>query len=166
MEDFTLGYLWIFSVVIGALIGAARGRVASGLVWPLLLGPLGVIVVLCLPNLAREARDAREDKLKREQIDLQRAELKELRALRAALEPGRSPAPARRPAAPRPGGQNAAPLASYYILVDGKPEGPLEGPTLMAMLSAEEITPDTLCAREGDADWRKTGEVFAQRVGR
>jgi hypothetical protein len=35
---------------IGALIGRARGRISSGLVWGVLLGPLGWLVTALLPD--------------------------------------------------------------------------------------------------------------------
>lgn len=34
---------------IGYLIGSAKGQAISGVVWPVLLGPVGLLIVLALP---------------------------------------------------------------------------------------------------------------------
>jgi hypothetical protein len=50
MTTYLLLLLWL--VVwgfIGYLVGKRKNQVASGIVWPALLGPVGVLVVLALP---------------------------------------------------------------------------------------------------------------------
>jgi hypothetical protein len=42
--------IWIASALIGGLIGNRKKQVASGVIWGLLLGPLGWVVVLLLPS--------------------------------------------------------------------------------------------------------------------
>jgi hypothetical protein len=40
-------------VAIGALLGWWRGRLMAGVVWSLALGPIGWIIVLLIPKLAK-----------------------------------------------------------------------------------------------------------------
>ncbi|HET6432624.1 hypothetical protein [Dyella sp.] len=43
--------LWsVFFVVVGAALGRWRGQTRAGVVWALLLGPIGWLVVLWLPR--------------------------------------------------------------------------------------------------------------------
>jgi hypothetical protein len=44
---------WLVWVALGAILGASKGRVGSGLVWTLLFGPIGLIVVAALPSLKK-----------------------------------------------------------------------------------------------------------------
>jgi hypothetical protein len=85
MDDLAIPLIWLFSVVIGCLVGAAKGRIGSGLVWSLLFGSPGVIVVLCLPNLAKKEEDAKAQQLLQSQVQLQQAQLCELQALVTAV---------------------------------------------------------------------------------
>src|SRR2546426_12731566 len=73
--------IWIVSLILGCLIGSAKGRVVSGFVWSLLLGPLGVLIVLCLPNLKKEEENAKARALAQEQVRLQEAQLRQLQEL-------------------------------------------------------------------------------------
>jgi hypothetical protein len=49
------GIIWS---IIGALIGLPKNRMLSGVVWCLLLGPLGAIIALLLPSLPDPATPA------------------------------------------------------------------------------------------------------------
>lgn len=49
--------VWIISIAISLFIGAKKGRPWSGIVWGLLLGPIGVLVLLCLKNLKKETEE-------------------------------------------------------------------------------------------------------------
>ena len=40
----------VLFVVVGALLGWWRGRIAAGIIWALVLGPVGWIIVLFAPN--------------------------------------------------------------------------------------------------------------------
>ena len=42
---------WFFFILIGALIGQSRGRVGSGVIWSLLLGPFGWLITAMLSDL-------------------------------------------------------------------------------------------------------------------
>ncbi|MCE1245282.1 MAG: hypothetical protein LWY06_01425 [Firmicutes bacterium] len=43
--------IYFFVVLTGIVYGAEKGQLASGIVWTILLGPLGILVVALLPNL-------------------------------------------------------------------------------------------------------------------
>ena len=64
--------IWGVSIVIGCLVGEAKGQALSGFLWSFLLGPLGVLIVLALPNPVKE----------NDSILIQRELLDELKALR------------------------------------------------------------------------------------
>ncbi len=56
-ESITLGYAIVWAIVcvfVGILIGLRKKQVVSGAVWSLLLGPIGWIIVLALPNRGRK----------------------------------------------------------------------------------------------------------------
>ncbi|WP_341327253.1 hypothetical protein [Methylotuvimicrobium sp. KM2] len=72
MEIFTI---WIFSMIIGVLIGNAKGRAISGFVWSFLFGPLGVLVVLCLSNLKKQKELLEQKQVLAGQMKLQQAQL-------------------------------------------------------------------------------------------
>jgi hypothetical protein len=86
-------FLWVASIFIGMLIGVSKRQEASGAIWTLLLGPVGIIIVLCLPNRIKEQAAEEEKQRQLKLIQLQEEQLREIRALR-------NPPPAPRPAAP------------------------------------------------------------------
>jgi hypothetical protein len=43
--------IWIGVILIGIIIGKAKGRPGSGFVWSLLLGPIGWLIVLLMKDL-------------------------------------------------------------------------------------------------------------------
>ena len=69
---------WTVSVVFGWMIGGLKGRAFDGFAWSFLLGPLGVIITLCLPNLAKEKKETERSSQMAYQIKLQEAQLKKL----------------------------------------------------------------------------------------
>ena len=57
MSEMTLLYAMVwgaFWAVAGGAIGARKGQGASGIVWSLLLGPIGILIVLMLPDLDKQ----------------------------------------------------------------------------------------------------------------
>jgi hypothetical protein len=43
----------VFFVAVGALLGWWRGRLTAGIVWAIVLGPIGWIIVLRTPKLVK-----------------------------------------------------------------------------------------------------------------
>jgi hypothetical protein len=84
MDATEIAIVWVVSVVLGCMIGATKGQDSSGFIWPALLGPLGVLIVLALPNLVKEDKERRAQLAAAEQMRLQQAMLEELKALRAS----------------------------------------------------------------------------------
>lgn len=41
---YVLGAVWIVCLIAGAMLGSLRGSVAAGFLWPLVLGPIGLLV--------------------------------------------------------------------------------------------------------------------------
>jgi hypothetical protein len=79
--------IWIFSMIIGCMIGAAKDRVGSGFVWSFLFGPLGVLVVLCLPNLKKQKEEADRKQQLALQLQLQQAQLQKLDQIHRSVPP-------------------------------------------------------------------------------
>ncbi|GAB2577710.1 hypothetical protein ISP15_01255 [Dyella jejuensis] len=54
MIPWTALFWWnLVFIVVGVLLGWWRGRVLAGLVWALVLGPIGWVVVLLMPRSAK-----------------------------------------------------------------------------------------------------------------
>jgi hypothetical protein len=77
----SLIFIWLFCLVIGVLVGSQKGQLVSGIIWPFLFGPLGVIVVVCLSNKKKEAEDQAQKAFQFQQIQIQRQQLEEIRKL-------------------------------------------------------------------------------------
>jgi len=94
---------WLIGAAVSTIVGASRDQRDSGLVWGLLLGPLGILVVLFLPNLRKEKETAAKMELQNATIHAQMEQLRLLRKL--AGEPEPSPvitSPSSKSAAPPP----------------------------------------------------------------
>lgn len=76
--------LWLGSVFIGGLIGQQKDQFESGLAWTFLLGPLGVIIVLCLPNHIKALKERDDRRLREEELNVQKQILAELQSRRDA----------------------------------------------------------------------------------
>ena len=79
---------WLAFVIIATLAGAARGQGPSGFLWGFLLGPLGLLIVLFLPNKVREAErleekadDARRNRLLEQTLRAQERQLQLLQTM-------------------------------------------------------------------------------------
>lgn len=44
----TLGAVWIVCMVAGAMLGSIRGNATFGFIWPLVLGPPGLLLAFFL----------------------------------------------------------------------------------------------------------------------
>jgi len=78
----SLIFIWLFCLVIGVLIGSQKGQLVSGIIWPFLFGPLGVIVVVCLANKKKEAEDQSQKAFQFQQMQIQRQQLEEIKRIR------------------------------------------------------------------------------------
>ena len=78
MEVFLV--FWVLCIIIGTALAAGRGRASSGVVWTFLFGPLGILVILLLPNFKKKEQD-RQKKQFEKQVRLQRAQLQRLESL-------------------------------------------------------------------------------------
>ena len=128
--------VWLVSLVVAAVIGEAKGRVGSGLVWGFLLGPIGVLIVAVLPNLKKE----KEDKECREVEEQRRNqhELERLQLMQGALR-GERPQP--------------RPDMSYRVSCRGKDMGELPAPTIKLMLKTGQIGPSDFYFDPLRNDW-------------
>ena len=52
---------WLTFIAVGAIIGHSKGRTTMGVVWSLILGPIGVLIVALLPKTEdRQVEEARQ----------------------------------------------------------------------------------------------------------
>ena len=128
--------IFIVSVVIGCLIGSAKGQFASGLIWSLLLGPLGVLIVLCLPNLTKQKEDAERKQQLALQLQLQQAQLHKLDQMQRTSPP------------PPPGYEPKLRIAS-----NGQDLGEMPVATVKLMLRSGKLTPQDYYFDADSNDW-------------
>lgn len=91
--------LWIGCLFMGYFIGAGKGVGGVGLVLAVFLGPLGVLIVLCLPNSVKLEAETVQMRMRAEELRVQKEILHELRAQRISNQ-AQTPPPL--PAAPPP----------------------------------------------------------------
>lgn len=57
METLTLGVtLWLVAVAFGAAIGYSRRNMLEGILWPAILGPLGLLLAVAFVKRPTEVR--------------------------------------------------------------------------------------------------------------
>lgn len=132
--------IWIFSIIIGVLIGNSKGRGGSGFVWSFLFGPLGVIVVLCLKNLTKEKEKEEQAALLRQQIAMQKAQLDAMQRLQA---------PSIQPHVPTP---RAVPR-TMRVAKNGQDLGDMDIPKIKLMLRSGELTLQDYYFDRDSNDW-------------
>lgn len=53
--------IWAAFIVIGGIIGHRKGRTPMGIIWSLILGPLGVLIIAVMPKTQeRQTEEARQ----------------------------------------------------------------------------------------------------------
>ena len=126
MEMFgtVFGTIWLLCMIIGTALAAGKGRAGSGLVWTFLFGPLGVLIVILLPNLKKKEQD-RQKKQFDEQMRLQKAQLQQLEALSKA--PATAPPPSNKPD------------LSYRVARNGEDIGEMPLSKISALLRAQKL---------------------------
>lgn len=88
-------------------------------------------------------------------------------ALAAVMPPLGTPRPAAGSELPPPLPSSVAPAASWYVVIDGVPVGPLSDAQVIARLDGGDITGDTLVWQAGMKDWQPAGQAMplvAKRV--
>lgn len=90
--------IWLACVVMACFISGGKEQGTAGFWLAFFLGPLGVLITLCLPNLRKGREEAALFLQNQRQLQLQQEEIRELRALRAQLAMGMTSAP--RPSPP------------------------------------------------------------------
>jgi hypothetical protein len=131
--------VWIF---IGCLVGAAKDQLLSGLIWSLLLGPLGVLIVVCLPNRKKQKAEAERKKQSAIQLQLQQAQLRKLEQMRQ-LEQMQYASPP-----PPPGHEPKLRIAS-----NGKDLGEMPVATVKTMLKTGKLTQQDYYFDRDANDW-------------
>ena len=85
------GLIWFVSILCGILVGNSKGQLSSGIIWTIVLGPLGLVVLLCLPDNVGAAKERERERLLQQQVDLQRAQIQELKRLQFMVNPAVPP---------------------------------------------------------------------------
>jgi hypothetical protein len=61
MPSPAITFSWLIFVIAGVLIGLRKGRLAMGIVWSLLIGPVGLVIVALMPKTdERQIAEARQ----------------------------------------------------------------------------------------------------------
>ena len=128
---------WIFCAIIGGAIGMAKDRVVSGVIWGGLLGPIGIIVVLCLPNLKKQKE---EEAATKQQLTLQ------LQRQHAQLETYNQVRRSSRP--PPPGNKPMLRIAS-----NGQDLGDMPVATVKLMIQSGKLSPQDYYFDAEANDW-------------
>jgi hypothetical protein len=89
--------IWILSIFCGVLVGKGKGQLASGIIWTVLFGPIGLVVVLSLPNLIKAANERAQQEMLQQRLSLQKQQIEELKRLRSSTIVQASPPAASRP---------------------------------------------------------------------
>lgn len=81
--------IWAVCGIVGAAVGEMKGNIKAGTLWAVFLGPLGLIIVVMMPNKIKIAQAAAQAAAHEAQqarlVQLQEAQLRELQELRARL---------------------------------------------------------------------------------
>jgi len=125
-------FFWFFFwLIIAGIIGSVKGQLISGLVWGGLLGPIGVIIVLCLPNLAKQKEEAERKQQLALQLHIQQTQLEQMQRT-----------------APPPGCEQKLRIAS-----NGQELGEMPVATVKLMLKSGKLTPQDYYFDAGANDW-------------
>jgi len=142
--------IFIVSVIIGAIIGSAKGQTAAGILLSLLLGPLGVLIVLCLPNLVKQKEEQERKRQLDLQIQLQRAQLEKIEQMQQR---------ASAPLPPPPGAQH-----KYHVGRNGEDIGELQASEIRRKIQNGELTLQDYYFDAAANDWLTLESLAAEGV--
>ena len=128
--------VWAFSIIIGCIIGASKDRVGSGFVWSALFGPLGVLVVLFLPNIRQQKEEAERKQQLALQVQFQHAQLQQTKLQNQSSAP------------PPPGYEPQMRIAS-----NGQDLGEMSVATVKLMMKSGKLTLEDYYLDERINDW-------------
>jgi hypothetical protein len=144
MDPIYLFFGSVISAVIGGMIGSVRNQITSGVVWGLLLGPLGWLITFLLPDQRYKCPECHgpiEEGVRRCRhcgVDLIAVKEKELS--RVNLEKAKV--------------NHELTELKYYILDENNVEhGPFCQIELFDKMRHGKLNPKTLCAAKGDSKW-------------
>jgi hypothetical protein len=147
--DVSVLLFWIFSLIGGIAVGVQKGQEVSGFIWPLLFGPLGFLIVLCLPNLKKRALDIAQYNLQAQQMELQRQQLAEMRALRES-----SVMPTSRVV------KTSRPLPKIKVAKNGEEWAELTMEEIGTLLESGDLTVGDYYYSNADEDWVTLDRLF------
>ena len=155
--------------VIGALIGSTRNQAGNGLILGMLLGPIGWIITLCLPNLCFQCPHCKGSlpdesvtrcrhcgaELKAAKISMEEYKEREEKIMQAQIQP-QIQAQAKELGLPPLPTQPQDPRISkeYFVIVDNETKGPFGFFELLDMWRRKEVDAKVLCATPGDDKWQ------------
>ena len=146
--DIDGGYIafWVlFGGLVGAAIGSTRRQIFSGLVWGVILGPIGWVIVFMLPDLRAKCPECRGS--------LPDAQVRRCRHCGSELIKKKHQTSSYKEVSdPRYNKQ-------YFVVIDNKEQGPFTFDELLAMWRQKEIEGKTLCAAPGDPKWQTLSEL-------
>jgi hypothetical protein len=122
----SLFLFWVFCIILGMIIGQKKGQLASGIVWSVLFGIFGVIIVLCLPNRKKEAEAKAHKAEEEKRWNLQQEQLRSMQ--KELAQRSHSPPPP-------PGAKGRIRVAK-----DGEELGELTVTEVRGMLSRNELS--------------------------
>jgi len=128
----------IFNAWIGGLIGGYRGRKSDGLMFGLLLGPIGWIITALLPESGAKCPEC---------LGVVPAAAKRCKHCGAGLTK-------------RVEEKELDRWDAWYVSRGETTEGPFSGHQVKILWEMGKLNGDDLCARKGDAEWKPVSEVI------
>lgn len=129
--------------IVGGIIGRHKGREVEGALWGIFLGPLGLIIILLLPEKEKAGQRQCPECLGKIPVAARRCQ-------HCGVEQYQSAPVTRTKSSPK----------TYYVLNGEFTEGPFTTMELRQLIQLGKITRETQCAREGDKDWYPVGMVL------
>lgn len=148
MDIYTLYYVAWFTIcpLIGGLIGIQRRRFLSGVVWGLILGPIGWLLVLLLADCRPKCPECKSPlndgatRCHRCGCEVARHKRVTSKIEHEALPPKTN-------------------QKQYYALINGVEKGPFTYEVLQSEIDLGQMDSTVLCASPGDPEWRPFSQL-------